>query len=357
MELPPGDGPNLRSKASEIPSLIRILGGPHNLPNMHLPQLDLICADDAETFTFEEFRKLIYEARSFNKDFLLARVTTSDPSDHSVFFNYYYSANEINKILFKYESNRKLLHRMKVKNPLNNMYIVGQVYYYKITCDSFDKSVVNYFFSGKPIERKKTRRAFSTIIRNKEIEEEHEDIERKRSKDTNDLSNSHDKNEVPQRDPLETINDVKKGLIFIPTDIKEDIKIVYEAIYFGSDDDFLLKQEMRDYFRANCPEGEEEEQLFELDRTNNDLFALLDANSEEDSEESSGWKRVLTAHMSILMSTLCIIILFGANPLVLVVAFGVALLVFASLLFSMAYVMCCRREAFDTLAVRSVDEV
>ncbi|KCZ78489.1 hypothetical protein H311_00478, partial [Anncaliia algerae PRA109] len=116
-------------------------------------------------------------------------------------------------------------------------------------------------------------------------------------------------------------------------------------------------QEIRDYFRNNSPEGDEEEQLFELDRTNNDLFALLDANSEEEDDDSNGWKRVLTAHMSVLMSTLCIIILFGANPLILVIAFGVSLLVFASLLFSMAYVMCCRREAFDTLAVRSVEDV
>ncbi|KCZ80372.1 hypothetical protein H312_02240 [Anncaliia algerae PRA339] len=357
MEIPDGDGPNLRLKATEIPSEIRILGGPNNLPGIHLPQLDLISADDAETFTFEEFRKLIYEARSLNKDFLLARVTTNDPKDNALFFNYYYSANEINKILFKYESSRKLLHRMKVKNPLNNMYIVGQVYYYKITLENYDKAVVDYFFSEKPIQRKKTRRAFSTILRNKEIEEEHDRIDNKRSKDTNDIRLNVDRDDAPQKDPLETINDVRRGLIFIPTEIKKEMKITFDAKYFGSDDDFLLKQEIRDYFRNNSPEGDEEEQLFELDRTNNDLFALLDANSEEEDDDSNGWKRVLTAHMSVLMSTLCIIILFGANPLILVIAFGVSLLVFASLLFSMAYVMCCRREAFDTLAVRSVEDV
>lgn len=351
-------GFNIREQAENVSSQIKILGGPNNTPSLSLPQLDLVDADENEVFTLELFRKLINESRKLNKDFLIARITTADPNDQSMFYNYYYSAFEMNKILFKYESNRKLLHRMKVKNPLNNMCIIGQVSYYKITVQEFDRAIVEYYFGDVFEAPKKARRAFSTIIRESGKPKEHHVIESERSKDTNDIVGlSGMKQAFGSKSPAEIIESVEQGLVFLPSENDlGDKKVVYNATYFASDDDFLLRADIREYFRKNTTDPDDDF-LFELDRTNNDIFALLETTSESNTEEISGWKRILTGHMSILMCMLCVIILFGAYPIILFVALGLALMIFSSLMINMCYVMCCRREAFDTLAVRSIEDV
>jgi len=350
-------GIDLREKAESVPSQIKILGGPNNTPYMALPQLDLIDADENEVFTLELLRKLISESRGLNKDFLIARITTSDPNDQSVFYNYYYSAFEVNKILFKYESNRKLLHRMKVKNPLNNMQIIGQVSYYKITTQEFDRAVVEYYFGGAPLPPKKTRRAFSTIIRDTERLNEQKIIEDGRSKDTNDIvRHLGTKRIYESKSPEEIIESVRQGLLFLPCENLGGRKVIYDATYFASDDDFLLRADIREYFRRNTTDPEDDF-LFELDRTNNDIFALLDTKTESNNEDVTGWKRVITGHMSVLMCTLCIMILFSVNPVVVSVAISLALIIFFSMVINLCYIMCCRRAAFDTLAVRSVEDV
>ena len=350
-------GVNLREKAGDVSSQIKILGGPNNTPSLALPQLDLVDADENEVFTLELFRKLISESRRLSKDFLIARITTADPNDQTVFYNYYYSAFEMNKILFKYESNRKLLHRMKVKNPLNNMYIIGQVSYYKITTREFDRAIVEYYFGDASQPPKKTRRAFSTIIRDSGSLKGHNTIEGERSKDTNDILGDMGQRHIfESKNPEEIIENVEHGLLPPPSGDIGNNKVVYNATYFASDDDFLLRADIRDYFRKSTTDPEDDF-LFELDRTNNDIFALLETTSESNNEEISGWKRILTGHMSILMCMLCVIILFGAYPVILFVALGFALMIFSSLMINMCYVMCCRREAFDTLAVRSIEDV
>lgn len=349
-------GTDLRQKALEVSTQVKILGGPNNTPSLSLTQLDLIDGDENEVFTLEPMRKLIAESKEIGKDFIIARITTSDPADANIFYNYYYSAFEVNKILFKYESNRKLLHRMKVKNPLNNMYIIGQVSYYKVTTQEFDRAVVEYYF-GDPSPPQQTRRAFSAIIRDSTHNREQRVTEKGRSKDTNDIiSGSGTKQIYEGRSPREIVEKVKKGLFFLHTEDLGKKKMIYDATYFACDDDFLLRSDVRDYFRKNSPDPEDDF-LFELDRTNNDIFALLETTSESNDEEISGWKRVLTGHMSVLMCMLCVIILFGANPLVFVVALGVALILFLSLVANMSYVICCRRAAFDTQDVRSIDNL
>lgn len=349
-------GADLRERAENISSQVRILGGPNNTPSLSLPQLDLVDADENEVFTLELLRKLISDSRKLNKDFLIARITTSDPNDQAVFYNYYYSAFEVNKILFKYESNRKLLHRMKVKNPLNNMHVIGQVSYYKITTDEFDRAIVEYYFGDSSSQLKKTRRAFSTIVRDSSQRIDQNILEKERAKDTNDLvGNSTSRSICERKSPSEIIEDVKNGSVLLPKENRGNRKIRYNATYFASDDDFLLRVDIREYFRKNTTDPEDDF-LFELDRANNDIFALLETTSESNNEDVNGWKRVLTGHMSILMCMLCVIILFGAYPVILLLALSLALVIFLSLVINMCYVMCCRRAAFETLAVRSIEE-
>jgi len=55
---------------------------------------------------------------SKNKDFIIARIKTADPSASNKYFYSYYDAHHINKILFKTQPELSLLHRMQAKNVI-----------------------------------------------------------------------------------------------------------------------------------------------------------------------------------------------------------------------------------------------
>ncbi|TPX53343.1 hypothetical protein SeMB42_g00818 [Synchytrium endobioticum] len=94
--------------------------------------VDVLDAGNEDPFTLEPFESLIAMHAEDNKDFILARVTTVDPQDETRFYYSYYAAHHINKVLFRTQPEESLLHRMKAKNPLNNMTIVGDVHYYAV---------------------------------------------------------------------------------------------------------------------------------------------------------------------------------------------------------------------------------
>jgi len=341
------------SKVSKIPSSIQIFGAPNSTPSVESPKIDEIDANAHETFTLEEMRVLILNYRKKNKDFIIARVTTSDPDNQTLFYNFYYAAAEINRILFRYEPSRRLLHRMKVRNPLNNMYIIGQVFYYKISSREMDRAIVNYFFNFSE-EKSKSRKAFSAIFRKKQDFSENE--RKKKSKDSMDIEEQiQGCGQVEDKSPGEILESIIKGEMELPKEINSDRKIKYSAKYFASDDDFLLKQDVRDYFKRNALEPEDDF-LYELDRTQNDFLALLDEDSAEDEEDVSDWRRVLSAHISLALSMLFICLIMGGGPGVALIFLPLAIIIFLSFLSSLCYVLCCRRGSFDTLAVHSIDE-
>lgn len=107
---------------------------------------DLILDCEAEeSFTLETFGNLIKAAKSANKDFIIARVTTLDPSGVKPhIYHSHYSAHQINKILFRTQPEEALLHRMKSRNPLNNMLIVGDVNYYVIRPKDVEAALDRY---------------------------------------------------------------------------------------------------------------------------------------------------------------------------------------------------------------------
>ncbi|CAD26385.2 hypothetical protein [Encephalitozoon cuniculi GB-M1] len=96
-----------------------------------LPSLALD-AETVEAFTLEKFKELIATHAGEGKDFIIAEVTTRDPTTEFVFRSYY-SAVELNRILFCVEDNNNLLYRVMAKNPINNLKITGKVFYYKVT--------------------------------------------------------------------------------------------------------------------------------------------------------------------------------------------------------------------------------
>ncbi|KAF9338296.1 hypothetical protein BG006_006638 [Podila minutissima] len=92
-------------------------------------------AQDEDPFTLDSFENLMRMHAAKGKDFILARVTTQDPNDESKHYHSYYSAHQINKVLFRTQPDEGLLHRMKARNPLNNMLVVGDVHYYIIKAE------------------------------------------------------------------------------------------------------------------------------------------------------------------------------------------------------------------------------
>lgn len=344
---------DLYDKMSKVPSTIAIYGAPNSTPSSDKPKLDEIDANTHETFTLEELGTLIAAYRKKNKDFILARVTTPDPENNSVFYNFYYAAAEINRILFRYEPSRRLLHRMKVKNPLNNMYIIGQVYYYKITPHDVDKSIITYLFKDTK-EKENPKKAFSAVFRKKTDFANHQ--RKSNSKDCLDIrENCKFAEEIEGKSTKEIIEKLNKGQLQIAEIKDKKKKLRYKANYFASDDDFLTNQDVRDYFKRNALEPEDDF-LYDLDRTQNDFMALLDNDSQEEEEELSDWRRVLSAHISLAVSMLFVCLVMGGGPGVALVFLPLALIIFLSFIGSLCYVLCCRRGSFDTLAVNSVEE-
>ncbi|KAH9411017.1 hypothetical protein HK407_09g14330 [Ordospora pajunii] len=86
--------------------------------------------DTIEAFTLEKFKTLMVSCMKEEKDFVIAMVTTNDPSTGHVFHSYY-SAIYLNNLLFCVEGGY-LMSRMGVKNPVNNLRITEKVLYYKI---------------------------------------------------------------------------------------------------------------------------------------------------------------------------------------------------------------------------------
>lgn len=345
---------DLRDEASGLNTVIQILGGPNSNSNDN--EIEELDANEPETFTLDEFRNIILEFRSNNKDCIIAKVSTPDHDKDDTLFNNFYIASEVNKLLFKFERDRRLLHRMKVRNPLNNQYIIGPVHYYKITCFEIDRAVVDYFFGTQKLEQKNGRQAFSEVFRAKSQKDSLNNLTPK-AKDTSDITSRDDITcSLMDESPWTVIEAAKKGNIKVPDNQKKDRKLIYKAMYFACDDDFLMRADIREYFRVNSMDPAEEF-LFELDRTHNDLFALLDTASDSTDEDVVGWKRVLAVHMSVLITMLGVVILLGANPIILLIAFPLAVVTLISFLCSLLYIMVFRRDTFGSLAVRSVDDV
>ncbi|KAF9764695.1 hypothetical protein NGRA_0349 [Nosema granulosis] len=349
----------LYEKVKGVNSVIRILGAPNNSTPGQEILMEELDANSVETFTLDEFRSIILECRSKDVDFIVARVTTPDPYDQSTLYNFYYAGSEINRVLFRFETDRRLLHRMKVRNPLNNMYILGQVYYYKITVDEIDKAIVDYYFRNSSDEKRKNKlKAFSAVFRSSSETQKKIPKQDSITKDANDSicsSSSWYVDSPEEKNPKEIIEKIRKGDIQLGP-ITEDKLLVYNAYYFANDDDFLMHTEIREYFRRNTLD-KDDDFLFEIDRTQNDFFALLESGEEEENEEVIGWKRILSAHVSLLITLLGVCLLLGTGPLVVLIALPLALVLFLSFMSSIVYILFCRQNTFDTLAVQSIEEV
>ncbi|KAI9106058.1 hypothetical protein DFS34DRAFT_43629 [Phlyctochytrium arcticum] len=100
--------------------------------------LDSLLADYEDSFTLDTFGDLA-EAHELaepegTKSFIIARVQTWDAKQPGKAFYSYYSAYQLNRILFQTQVylGKKLIHRLHVLNPLTNTDIIGDVQYFMV---------------------------------------------------------------------------------------------------------------------------------------------------------------------------------------------------------------------------------
>ena len=103
------------------------------------PLLATIPLTHPDPFTLDPLSRLVRLCISHTTDLLLARVTTS--SSTGQLFHDIYPAHAINKVLFRTQPEEGLLHRMKCRNPLNNLEVVGDVWYYRVSLDELRHKV------------------------------------------------------------------------------------------------------------------------------------------------------------------------------------------------------------------------
>ncbi|ORX45175.1 hypothetical protein BCR36DRAFT_333467 [Piromyces finnis] len=143
------------SPLPNVPTFIKLFGKPETKEdkdndwddkidgNKKSEVLDIIDASDEDPFTLESFISLIMLYVKNKKDFIISRVKTADPNDENKFYYSYYAAHHINKVIFRTQPEQSLLHRMRAKNPLNNMTIVDDVYYYVVKHEDAKKVIEN----------------------------------------------------------------------------------------------------------------------------------------------------------------------------------------------------------------------
>ena len=149
------------SKTTPSYKFIRLYGNPESHSFVHstnpheLPQnrqdaiVDILESDAEDPFTLEPLSRLIAMHRDRKKDFIIARVTTEDPTYPDKFYYSYYAGHHINKVIFRTQPSEGLLHRMKARNPLNNMTIVGDVHYYIVQYKTGKQDSMN----SSPVKR------------------------------------------------------------------------------------------------------------------------------------------------------------------------------------------------------------
>lgn len=277
------------------------LSTPSDVAHVNTHDAEYLDAANEETFTLETFESLIRNSRRAGKAFLLARVTTVDPKNLSRLYYSYYSAYQINKVIFRTQPEEGLLHRMRSKNPLNNMSIVGDVHYFAISSQEFDRawklqdalkeqrsvlrsSVSATSSSGGNSPSLLTRNSSTHITRGdqdlrKSIFRNHSFSHRKRPREGEILTADPDAAlhagepgtySVPEMSQVDSQID----LSHLDETIDDSMPVIYEAQYFASDDDFLMRSDVREFFKINSA-APDDYLLFQLNRPTGTPYEMM----------------------------------------------------------------------------------
>lgn len=257
-------------KAKASPAVIRLLGGPNFTSRGQPVIIDMFDANNEESFYLESFQSLILAARNANKDFILAKVTTTDPQDGSKLYFSYYQGHNINKVAFRSEQELGLLHRMRARNPLDNMEIIGDIHYYTISPVGVDAALSHY---QKALAKKQIQETIhsETIAPNKAGRYHQRSLS-----DTNfKLLKEATETSVSLNTFLQEGNNGADEIYEQPiVDILKEEMIIYDLRYYGTDEDYLTKGSTRDYFSRNAIHPNDAV-LFNLNRPENHVIHNL----------------------------------------------------------------------------------
>ncbi len=241
---------------------------------------DLILDCSAEeSFTLETFGGLLKAARVAEKEFILARVRTLDPSaEHPQLFHSHYSAHHLNKILFKTQPEEGLLHRMKSRNPLNNMLIVGDVDYFVVRPEDYDAALARFeqlktggnSNSENKQESSKTRttesRSLFDLLRSGRKNTSSPEINVAPFENAKEFTSPEQSNlGLIKNNGSSSSLTRSSSLNRIPSD--GEPAVLYDAHAFATDDDFLMRSDVREYFKTNSINSDDY-LLFTLYRNN-----------------------------------------------------------------------------------------
>lgn len=226
------------------PALIRLLGERSG----HL--VDVIDANSLEAISLESYSTLALCAKDAGKDFILAQVTTADPKDPSRVFHSYYLGHNINKLAFRQEFDLGLLHRMRAKNPLNNMEIDGNISYFSISAIGIEAALKSY---EKNQILRDVQQTSQKIV----------DVEAAISS----FNESKHKRSLSEGNLADFKSHTSSSSLSINSFLKEDYSnesllhkslsldmIVFDLRFVGTDEDYLHQQAFRDYFAENSIE-------------------------------------------------------------------------------------------------------
>lgn len=198
----------------------------------------LLDGADEESFTLDTFDRLIRSAHKAGKAFLLARVTTADPVDSHILYHSYYAAHHINKVLFRTQPEQGLLHRMKSKNPLNNMVIIGDVDYYMVDPRSVDRALKRLHIETK---KEDFTRSDSLIKRHQRTVSDLSGVK----------AGLKDSKRGSTTGLLRATSSYQSSILEAAEAVGPRRRIQYEATFFATDDDYLMKTEIREMFKLN----------------------------------------------------------------------------------------------------------
>lgn len=335
--------PNIRTQlpADQLANLERALKqDPDLFAHPSKNELILDCESE-ESFTLESFGNLLKAARACNKDFIIARVTTLDPSGPTPqLFHSHYSAHQINKILFRTQPAESLLHRMKSRNPLNNMLIVGLVHYFVVRPKDYDAARDRFeallaqrrFESGagaavrveelanpNPIPRitdeeggsggSLTDSLLFGLLQRKKLETEN--LCHAATPDSPQINVAPFENAADYTSPTPSTLNLDDPMRLsrnsssaslnrcdkVPTE--GEPAILYEAHHFATDDDFMIRSDVREYFKVNSVNADDY-LLFTLYRTNEEIpvsgFTAIPIQSDQETAAASprvkSWRNV-----------------------------------------------------------------
>ncbi|KAI3631025.1 hypothetical protein MIR68_010515 [Amoeboaphelidium protococcarum] len=274
--------------------------------------VDDVDAGNEDPFSLESFEGLINAHHKAGKDFLIARVITMTPQTYDTLTNAenytisadgsktfiknqqelsgqvyksYYAAHQINRSLFRTQPEEGLLHRMKAKNPMNNLNIVGDVHYFVVKCpqnqqaQSGSMTRVNTAAdplnaSGNGIANAETASITSSSSMPNLNSETAIDGDLKRNSSSASLNLTMDTATTTDK----VRSDSQNTLVNADINVQDNAQTQeYTAQFYATDDDFLMRRHIREYFKQNAMSPED---VF--------LFTLFGSQQQNLSTQSGG---------------------------------------------------------------------